>query len=63
VHVRVNIIGRIFYESNNWYIIDSDGMTDSLNGTWLLADEYIDVYEDMVFRAGTTSFKANLVDP
>jgi hypothetical protein len=54
---------RIFYENNNWYIVDSDGMNESLNGTWFLADEYMDIYEDMTFRAGTTSFRANFLDP
>ena len=54
---------RIFYENNNWYIVDGDGIKQSLNGTWYLADEYMDIYEAMIFRAGTTSFQAHLFDP
>jgi len=34
-----------------------------MNGTWFLADEYIDINEDMIFRAGSTSFLANFYDP
>jgi len=53
----------IFYENNNWYIVDADGAKQSLNGTWYLADEYMDITDGMVFRAGTTSFLAQLIDP
>ena len=53
MHVKVNY-SSIFYEANNWYIVDSDGFSDSLNGTWLLADEYNDIYDDIEYRAGTT---------
>lgn len=53
----------IFYENNNWYIVDGDGNKKSLNGTWFFADEYITINEGMIFRAGTTSFKAHLFSP
>ena len=43
--------------------MDCDGSKVSLNGTWCLADDYIDIYESMTFRAGTTSFEAHLQDP
>jgi hypothetical protein len=58
-----NILHRLFYEGNNWYIVDGDGEKESLNGTWLLVDEYMDIYEGMIVRAGTTSFKANFSYP
>lgn len=63
MHVINFLINRIFYENNNWYIVDADGTKQSLNGTWYLADEYMDIYDGMVFRAGTTSFQAQLIDP
>lgn len=53
----------IIYEENNWYIMDGDGMKPSLNGTWYFADEYMSIAENMIFRAGTTSFKAHLYSP
>ena len=53
----------IFYENNNWYIVDGNGKKGSLNGTWYFADEYITINEGMIFRAGTTSFKAHLFSP
>ena len=53
----------ILYENNNWYIVDGDGNKKSLNGTWFFADEYITINEGMIFRAGTTSFKAHLYVP
>jgi hypothetical protein len=59
----VFFISSIFYENNNWYIVDGDGDKASLNGTWFLADEYMDIYENMIFRAGTTSFLAHLHSP
>ncbi len=53
----------IYFEDNNWYIIDRDGVQESMNSTWYLADEYMDIYENMTFRSGTTTFRANLFDP
>jgi len=60
--LKINII-RIFYENNNWYICDGSEGKESMNGSWYLADEYIDIYENMIFRAGSTSFSANLYYP
>ena len=54
---------RVFYENNNWFIVDSTGNKESMNGTWYLADEYIDINENMIFRAGSTSFLANFYNP
>lgn len=62
IFIFINISLRIFYENNNWFIVDSTGNKESMNGTWFLADEYIDIYEDMIFRAGSTSFLANFYD-
>lgn len=51
----------IIYENNNWYIMDGDGLKSSLNGTWYFADEYISITENMIFRAGTTSFNTHYI--
>jgi len=50
----------LFYEFPYWYITDSDGNNSSTNGTWLLADDYVNIYSGMIFRAGLTSFEAVL---
>lgn len=59
----INPLCRLSYEDNNWHIEDGDGSKTSLNGTWYLADEYMDIYTGMVIRAGTTSFQADVVVP
>ena len=52
----------IFYENNNWYIIDGNKQENksSLNGTWLYANEYHTIFDGMIFRAGTTFFECNI---
>ena len=53
----------IFYENNNWYIIDGnkqENYKSSLNGTWLYANEYYTIFDGMIFRAGTTFFECNI---
>ena len=54
----------IFYENNNWYIIDGNKQEEknksSLNGTWLYANEYYTIFDGMIFRAGTTCFECNI---
>jgi len=44
-------------------VCDGSGTKESMNGTWYLADEYTDIYENMNFRAGSTSFSANFYYP
>jgi len=43
----------IFYENDNWYIVDSNGEKPSSNGTWILADEYTQIENDMILRVGS----------
>ena len=49
-------------ESNFWYIVDSDGVKTTLNGTWYLADDFNVITSKMNLRAGTTTFEANFED-
>jgi pSer/pThr/pTyr-binding forkhead associated (FHA) protein len=44
------------YEDNNWYINDGDGENKSSNGTCFYPEKFFNIYENMVFRIGTTSF-------
>ena len=54
----------ISYDEYNrsWKIIDGDGAKKSLNGTWVLADEYILIEKGMQIRVGTTTFEADLCE-
>ena len=40
-----------------WYIQDGDETKPSTNGTWLFAEEFVEVYDNMVFKAAETLFK------
>ena len=40
-----------------WYIQDGDGFKPSTNGTWLFADEFIEIYDSMVFKVAESLFK------
>ena len=40
---------------------DGDDDKCSTNGTWLFVDELFPIYDQMVFKAGQTLFKINLV--
>lgn len=48
------------YEDAAWYLVDSDGELESMNGTWILADDYYEIDDSTVFRAGSTTFKCKL---
>jgi hypothetical protein len=55
----------IYYHSEEacWYITDSNGELESMNGTWLLADDYYTLEDKTTFRAGTTSFECSFLNP
>lgn len=42
-------------------LLDGDGIKLSTNGTWLFVDELFPIYDNMVFKAGQTLLKAQLV--
>ena len=43
---------------NGWWILkDGDGSKNSTNGTWLFADEFYPIHDEMVFKAGQILFK------
>ena len=43
-----------------WFIQDGDGKKISTNGTWLFAEDYFEIYNDMLFKAGETMFRADI---
>ena len=51
----------IYYEDNNWYIQDGDGIKPSSNGTWFYPEKYYDILDGMIIRMGTTSFKCKYI--
>jgi hypothetical protein len=51
----------INFEGGNWIIKDGDGAKFSTNGTWLFVDELFKMYDQMIFKAGQTLFRANLI--
>lgn len=51
----------IYQKDNNWYIVDSDGGTNgTVNGTWVLAEEYYQIVNETTLRSGTTIFKCKI---
>ena len=44
-----------------WLLKDGDDDKLSTNGTWLFVDELFPIHDQMVFKAGQTLFKTNLV--
>ena len=47
--------------SNGWHIQDGDGKKISTNGTWLFAEEFFEIYNGMMFKAGESLFRADLI--
>ena len=49
---------KLFYERNKWFIIDGNGLEKkSGNGTWLLLDDYTNVWDGCIFCFGNERFK------
>jgi pSer/pThr/pTyr-binding forkhead associated (FHA) protein len=46
---------------NTWHIKDGDGFKPSTNGTWLFAEDFIELHDNMVFKAAETLFKVFLM--
>jgi hypothetical protein len=60
--MHVNILfylNRITFEDGKWYIIDGDPDKKkvSMNGTWYLIDEYMELINKSVIKSGTTTFE------
>ena len=51
-----------FEEGLGWVLYDGDGTKSSLNGTWVFADEDIEVYNDLIFKSGSSLFKVNIIN-
>ena len=45
---------------NEWFIQDGDGIKISTNGTWLFVEDFFQVFDGMMFKAGETLFRADI---
>lgn len=52
----------IKFENEKWVLKDGDGKKSSTNGTWLFADEYFEIYDELVFKAGQTLFQSKITN-
>lgn len=48
------------YYSDAWMIMDGDGKKLSTNGTWLFAEQFFEIYDGMIFKAGETLFRTKI---
>lgn len=55
------IQSTVFYDNKtmSWYLTDSNGELNSLNGTWIIFESYKNIEESDIFRVGTTSFQCS----
>jgi pSer/pThr/pTyr-binding forkhead associated (FHA) protein len=47
--------------TDNWVLHDGDGNKLSTNGTWLFAEDFVEIYDEMIFKVGESLLKAKLV--
>ena len=50
----------ILYYQDTWIISDGDGEKPSTNGTWLFAEHFFEIYDNMTFKVGETLFKSQI---
>ena len=50
------------YYDTVWTLLDGDGKKLSTNGTWLFVEQFLDIYDGMVFKAGETLFKSRIIN-
>ena len=61
MHVN-HLIISFKYETDNWVIYDGNGSKESTNGTWMLANEYVEITDGMVFKGAEILFKIIIID-
>ena len=50
----------LFTFKGTWQVKDGDGEKLSTNGTWLYAENLVEITDGMTFKAGESLFKAQL---
>ena len=61
IYIKDKILSRVhcrlFYIENNWYIKDgNESENESTNGTWVYANEEIEIKEGMKFKSNSCNF-------
>lgn len=63
IRIKSNELSRIQcsleFNDNKWYISDGDGSKNSTNGTWLYAEDPIEIHDQMTFKAGSLLFQTS----
>lgn len=44
-------------QADGWMLSDGNGSKNSTNGTWLFVDDYFEIFDGMVFKAGQTLYE------
>jgi hypothetical protein len=58
--IHINNIDRILNRDGIWIIIDGNGRKASMNGNWLFVEKKLQIFDQMVFKAGGTIFQASI---
>ena len=58
----INCLFRIQYEESGWFIYDGDGIKPSTNGSWIYLDDFYEFLNGLMFKAGQTMFRINVID-
>lgn len=48
-------------QTDGWILSDGNGSKNSTNGTWLFVDDYFDIFDGMVFKAGQTLYECRIL--
>lgn len=64
VRIKSNELSRVQCKleciKHKWYLSDGDGAKKSTNGTWLYVEAPFEVYDGIVFKAGSLLFEGKL---
>ena len=50
-----------FKEPSSWFMVDGDGTKNSTNGTWVFAEDFIEIHDGMNFKVGQTLFNVKVI--
>ena len=50
------------YYKDYWTLLDGNGKKLSTNGTWLYVEQFFEIYDGMIFKAGETLFKSKITN-
>jgi len=50
------------YENDDWVVYDGDGINKSTNGTWIVADQFHELFNDCILKGAESLFKVTVID-